>query len=117
MLPGAAGQLQAEPEAWITASSFSMQPTGEAEVRCEVRLAGPVYENSTYQVVSDIRLDTEKERDLPAGRVYLYYACPGEEVWEIAKRYQTPVQSVVEENQLTVPALGQKTLLIIPIVK
>ena len=117
VLPGAAGQLQAEPEAWITASSFSMQPTGEAEVRCEVRLAGPVYENSTYQVVSDIRLDTEKERDLPAGRVYLYYACPGEEVWEIAKRYQTPVQSVVEENQLTAPALGQKTLLMIPVVK
>ena len=47
VLPGATGQLQAEPEAWITASSFSMQPTGEAEVRCEVRLAGPVYENST----------------------------------------------------------------------
>ena len=48
--------------------------------------------------------------------IKLYYGCENENVWDIAKRYSTSVDAVIEENDLSGERLESGGMLIIPIV-
>ena len=56
-----------------------------------------------------------KERDLSYA-LKIYYADEGEGVWDIAKRYNTSVEAIMEENELEGEVLEQRGMLLIPIV-
>ena len=47
----------------------------------------------------------------------IYYASEGEEIWDIAKRYNTAVSEIMENNALTEPTVASRRTLLIPIVK
>ena len=46
----------------------------------------------------------------------LYYGVENEEIWDIAKRYSTSVDAIMEENDLYSERLEQNGMLLIPIV-
>ena len=48
--------------------------------------------------------------------VKLYFGVPGEDVWDIAKRYSTSVDAIIEENDLAGERLEKGGMLLIPIV-
>ena len=48
--------------------------------------------------------------------IKLYFGVENEDVWEIAKRYSTSVEAVMEENELSGDKLGEGGMLLIPIV-
>jgi hypothetical protein len=45
----------------------------------------------------------------------IYYADPGESVWNIAKQYHSDLTAVMEENGLDQDILPQRTMLLIPL--
>ena len=46
----------------------------------------------------------------------LYFAEAGESVWDISKKYNTAVSSVMTENELSTEVLSEACMLLIPIV-
>ena len=68
-------------------------------------------------VVTTISVDEEKpkERDKDIA-LTIYYADEGEQVWEIAKRYNTSVEQVMSENDLAGDVVEKRGMLLIPIV-
>lgn len=46
----------------------------------------------------------------------LYFADEGENVWDIAKRYNTSVRSIIEDNGLEGEQIEKRGMMLIPIV-
>ena len=111
------GTLCFSPRAAVLSVSFSMSGTASLECRCEISVGGCIYSLLRPKAALGISCDTEKpkERNRDASLV-IYYAAGGEDVWEIAKRYNTSLQAVMEENALEQTTLQEKRMLLIPIV-
>ena len=69
------------------------------------------------EVLTDIALTDDRpfEAD-PAVGIRIYYAQPGESVWDIAKRYHVAQGRILEDNELSSDTLSARRALIIPTV-
>ena len=99
---------------------ISSQATLEGEsatVTVECCLSGEAVTKVRESVVTTISVDEEKpkERDKDIA-LTIYYADEGEQVWEIAKRYNTSVEQVMSENDLAGDVVEKRGMLLIPIV-
>lgn len=50
------------------------------------------------------------------GAMTIYYADAGENIWSIAKRYNTSLSAVMEENGLEEEILPEKQIVLIPMI-
>ena len=68
-------------------------------------------------LLTEVHIDQE-ERIAPKDNcaLLLYYGTAGETVWDIAKKYSTSIQAIVEENDLTQERLTENGMLLIPLV-
>ncbi len=87
--------------------------TARAEISAEITLA----DCENIRVVSDISVnDSERKKRDGDYAIKLYYGVENENVWDIAKRYSTSVNAVIEENELSGDKLENGGMLLIPIV-
>ncbi len=84
-------------------------------VECE--LFGEAVTRVSESIVCNVSVDEEKpkvrDKDIA---LTIYYADAGEQVWEIAKRYNTSVEQVMSENDLAGDVVEKRGMLLIPIV-
>ena len=98
--------------------SWKASMEGEsATFTVECSLGGEAVTKVRESVVTSVCVDEEK----PKGRdkdiaLTIYYADEGEQVWEIAKRYNTSVEQVMSENDLAGDVVEKRGMLLIPIV-
>lgn len=88
------------------------------DLKLELLLTGCVYESYSKNIIVDIEVDQSKvkERSLDDSLI-IYYAQPGEDIWELAKRYNTSISAILEENEnIKDCTILEKTMLTIPIV-
>lgn len=104
------------PHACVLSCSYSM--TGShLEYRCELALSGCVYATQRPRVATTISCDTSKPRvKSEEASLIVCYAAAGEDVWEIARRYNTSLSEVMSENSLEAAVLSERRMLLIPIV-
>lgn len=105
----------------VSVQSFDYNRNGEnLQVRCEVMVHGCLAGLKRCCVMGDIEVDQTKpvEREDDCS-LTIYYADAGENLWEIAKRYHTAMQSVMESNsQVELGESGtipKREMLLIPI--
>lgn len=106
-----------EPKVSLVNCSYSLSGNNTVEVKSELLIGGHLYESRSRQLISDIKVDLDKKK--PVSEVCalkLYYAEEKEDIWEIAKKYSTSVDAIIEENDLTGEKLTEKGMLLIPIV-
>ena len=107
------------PQLTVTGFDYS-RSAGALQVRCEVLVRGCICQLKKCSVMEEIVVDEQKpvEREDDCS-LTIYYADPGENLWEIAKAYHTAMQSVLEANsQLELSqedAVSKREMLLIPI--
>ncbi len=103
----------------VSVSNVSYSISGESAVDVHVQLCaqGLVYQVRGVSAVSEISINEEapKKKDTDYA-LKLYYAESGEEIWDIAKRYNTSVSAVSAENELEQERLSERCMLLIPMV-
>ena len=94
---------------------FTSSGSGRAEIRCEIGITGPVYCSEPEAVLTSLTVDEEhpKEKD-PSVSLTIYFADAGENLWEVAKRYNTSMEKILADNGLTGTVIGEKRFLLIP---
>ena len=94
---------------------FTSSGSGRAEIRCEIGITGPVYCSEPEAVLTSLTVDEEhpKEKD-PSVSLTIYFADAGENLWEVAKRYNTSMEKILADNGLTGTVIGEKRSLLIP---
>lgn len=96
------------------AATFSIGGQDQLEVRCTIKIKGCIYNQYRRKVICDIAVDETRKKARQENMLYLYYASEQEQVWEIAKRYNTSVAAIQEGNELDSAVLGGKRMLLIP---
>ncbi len=88
-----------EPFLQVSGVSYSMDPDGSIEVRAVVLVSGFLYQSNIIEAVKDISIDKSAEKiksgDYP---LKLYFADENEDIWNIAKRYNTSADAIFSEN-------------------
>lgn len=117
-LPMEPGQtLFCLPRALPGRCEYTRGPGGGVEYRCEVTMEGPVYALEHPQAVVGITTaPAEKQDRWEDASLIVYYATEGEELWDIAKRYNTSLYQIMGENQLEEETITQRQMLLVPIV-
>ena len=109
-------QMRCEPEVAAVAASYTFTGADQLEVRVELSVSARVFEQTHALVLTELALDESKPKAVSSAALYIYYAGPGENVWDIARRYNTSVDEVVDVNHLSSHILPEKTMLLIPAV-
>lgn len=100
------------PVGQITSLSFRMSDSNQLELRLDLRLSALL---GTVEAVNQVTLAKETGESEPDNdcALTLYYAHSGEKVWDIAKYYKTPIDSVCSENSLCEEVLSEDKMLLI----
>lgn len=97
--------------------SYNISSEGILSAKSDISAKISVYSCSSINALTDISVDesVKKQRDGDYA-IKLYFGIENEEVWDIAKRYSTSVNAVIEENDLSGDRLENGGMLLIPIV-
>ena len=87
-------------------------------MRCELKIDISVFSTMGDHLISELEIDEEapKKTDNRAS-LTIYYADRGERIWDIAKKYNTSVIAVLEENGLENDEVEDRGMLLIPMVR
>ena len=98
----------------IIAIEYTLAGTDKIEVRCQAVVSGEVFCGNKTDVVMGINIDEQKPKAKDNSALTIYYADEGERVWDIAKRYNTSINAIINENTLESEKLKQRDMLLIP---
>lgn len=106
-----------EPNIRISDVSFNINGDASAELRITFVLGGCIYKIKNVSIIESVLLDEEKpkEKNTDYG-LKMYYAEENEEIFAVAKKYNTKPEAIMEENELEEEVLSAPCLLLIPIV-
>ncbi len=96
----------------ISHKSFMLNSAGETEIRLSAVFDVTVTKDAQVPVISDFTI-SEIDDDEKKG-IVIYFVQPGDELWDIAKRYRVCPESVAELNNLEEKPLSAGTQILIP---
>lgn len=99
-------------DAKILHTSYNLNPSGEAEIRCILSVCAKVSVNNTLELIDDLEvLPLSKEQ---RKGIVLYFVQKNDTLWDIAKRYYVSQNDILSVNNLedTTPLCEGMTLLI-----
>ena len=87
---------------WLYVAGISYRITGDGiEIKAELRLEAQVITQSSLKIISEIRADEDRPRARDTSAApSIYYADPGESLWDIARPYRTSEDAIRKENNL-----------------
>jgi len=104
-------------EVSVRETAYDISAEGVLNAKADIAVRLSVYSSDSIKAVTNIVIDdsAKKERDGDYA-IKLYFGIENENVWDIAKRYSTSVEAVMEENELSGERLENGGMLLIPIV-
>ncbi|MDF2567854.1 MAG: hypothetical protein K0R90_1310 [Oscillospiraceae bacterium] len=109
--------VYAEIFADVVSVAYSLAGVDKIEIRAEIKIGGSIHDVLPQNIVTEVKIDEEnakKRDDLSA--LTIYFADKGERVWDIAKKYNTSVQAIMDENNLDNDEVVDRGMILIPIV-
>ena len=100
--------------ATVANEDYTLTRGGSVEISASVVIDGTVYTSVTKNALTACTVDENKKIDRGDAAVVLYYAEPGEEIWNIAKSHRTPLDGIFSENGLSEEVLSARKMLVIP---
>lgn len=87
----------------------------KVDIICNIKVNGIVFDKINVNVIDDIKPDEKVKKPINQDLVIIHYVHVKESLWDIAKRYNTSVKSIKEQNNLNsdYSEIGQ-TLIITP---
>ena len=98
--------------ACVNSVSYRIMEENDIEIRFDMQLRALLYNNVNISQVSSVETAGEKIK-ADNNPLTLYYAEKGESVWNIAKKYQAPLSSLLEENSLEEDELSSSGMILV----
>lgn len=104
------------PECSVVVKSCNYTITGESklEIQAELYITSALYEDIPTRLVGAIDLDENRPKSKESRpAAVLYFAEKGEELWDIAREYNSSVESIKEDNDIDGETVPEGRLLIV----
>ena len=97
--------------------TYTLTSSNGLSIKTDIRVIGDLFTSSICEALTDVKFDdTVKITRDGDYALKLYYGVENEDVWNIAKKYCTSVNAIMEENSLDSDRLTDNGMLLIPIV-
>lgn len=106
------GALNVEPR--VASISYRLADDSTVEIRCEIKLAVSAIAKENIRAVSDVEIFDDRPVKPEECALTLYFAQPGESLWEIAKSHNTALDKLIEENSAAAQNEDISRMLLIP---
>ena len=97
-----------------TGIDYILSAENKLDIRIETEISGLIFDASKKQIISDISCDEAKKKKKRSAALTIYFAQQGEEIWEIARKYNTRVDLICAENNINSDCVEQNQKLYIP---
>lgn len=111
----ACGQV-VRPECAVNVKTCTYTIAGESrvEIQAELCVSAALYEEIPTRLVDSIELDESRPKSADSRpAAVLYFADAGEELWDIAREYNSSVEAIREDNDIDGDAVSDSRLLIV----
>ena len=95
---------------------YSHASTDRLDIKAELKISLTVFEIESVDVLTDIEEKGDSEFKAKPASLVIYFSDPGETVWDIARKYNTTVEKIAVENNLTDDVIRERRMLLIPCV-
>lgn len=111
-----AGSENSSASCYITPTGidYILSADNKLDVRIETEISGMIFSVTKKQVISEISCEENKKKKKRSAALTIYFAQQGEELWDIARRYNTRVELIRSENNITSDCVEQNQKLYIP---
>lgn len=106
--------MECDLDAQVTSVSYTLDDHNSAEIRCNVSLDGFVTAKVSETVITDISVSEKDESQEKPSSITVYFVQDQDSLWDIAKKYATTMDSILEVNGIAAGAPLAGRQLIIP---
>lgn len=110
-----AESLNCNPQVSLGGCSVNLTGDGKADFKAELVVSAAVSKCVREKVLTSVTLEEGKGKKDKKPSVVIYFCSGGESVWEIARKYNTTVEEIMQENDLGADYLENKRMLLIPV--
>ena len=98
----------------ITACSCAVTGDSRLELKTEICICGIVLSKFNKKYISSISVSDESKKNSKPCALTIYFCNDGEDVWNIARRYNTTVEAIMSENELSERIVHKGRMMLIP---
>ena len=109
------GNLHCDPSIFLTGYSCSLTNDGRAEFKAEMNISADITETCECRTLVSLKASENAEIKKRHSALVICFCNGGEKVWDIARKYNTTVEEIMSENELTSEEIGEKRMLMIPV--
>ncbi len=109
-----AERIECDPCVTVCASSFVIGAGDSIDVRIEIKIQACVFEVVSNRMIDSINVNEEQGKKKTKPSLTIYFSQGGENIWDIARKYNTTVEAIMRENSLTEDMVSEKAMLLIP---
>ncbi len=99
----------------VTGYSCTLTGDKKADFKCEINLLAEVCSSFSCRALTELSVSQSGEVIEKNPSLTIYFCSGGENVWDIARKYNTTVEEIMDENNLSADSLPEKTILLIPV--
>ncbi|MBQ5592907.1 MAG: DUF3794 domain-containing protein [Clostridia bacterium] len=110
-----AGQLSCNPQLEIGGCSCKLSSDGKADFRAEICLNMNIFQTLSEKVLVSLSVPEGCAKKNKKSSLILCFTSGNESLWDIARRYDTTVEDIMRENELSTDYVENKTMLMIPV--
>ena len=103
------------PQVSLSGCSANLMSDGRIDFKAELFINVAVVKNVREKVLTSLEVEEDKGKKDKKPSVVIYFCSGGESVWDIARRYNTTVEDIMQENELSADYLENKRMLLIPV--
>lgn len=96
------------------ATDYSIASHNSVEVRIELIIEGRVYLVENEKIICTLEPNEKMAKESIFPALIIYYAEKGESIWRIARKYNTTVSAIMEENELKDDTMDSTRMILIP---
>lgn len=104
-----------EPQIEILSSAYTIVSADSVEIVCELSINASVYEKNELMLISEMNINAEKPINKNTDiALTVYFANEGEDIWDIARKYNSSVNEIMNINNLETDVLQKNKMLLVP---
>lgn len=113
-LPEGSGEAAPHLQAEVVGLQYVISGEKSVSVKADVQICGTIFRQVTEPMITAALSSEDRKREKDEAALTLYYAEAGESLWDIARRYGTSAESIMQANEFTEPCTPSRGMIFVP---